>query len=548
MTSCKNWNELLLDNKSIIPPPIYKESADQALAIFKRLRISDLPGQPTFGEVSRTWVFDFVSAVFGAYNPDTGVQEINNFFLMVAKKNTKSTLSAGIMLTALLLSWRNDEEHLILAPTIEVAKNAFTPAAAMVRTDPELSARLNVRDHVRSIECRVTGNSLKIVAADPSTVGGKKAGRVLIDELWLFGKKSGASGMLMEATGGQASRPEGFTIFLTTQSDEAPAGVFKEKLNYFRKVRDGEIIDKTALPVIYEFSKEQIENKDYLNENFWHIPNPNLHKSVSIDYLKRVQKVAEEGEEGDLQKFYAKHLNVEIGLSLASDRWSGADFWEGAEIALSFDDLISKSEVITAGIDGGGLDDLLGFYAIGRTENNKKIGWGYAWASQSVLDRRKEIAPRLQDFKNLGELSIIKNMGDDVQELCDFCEILKESGKLDKIGVDPAGIGAIMDELEAREFTEKDIVGISQGWRLGGAIKTVERWLATEKAFSPAKQNLMRWCVGNAKIEQRANSIMITKQASGTAKIDPLMALFNAATLMSLNPKSPSGTFSMFFM
>ncbi len=135
-----------------------------------------------------------------------------------------------------------------------------------------------------------------------------------------------------------------------------------------------------------------------------------------------------------------------------------------------------------------------------------------------------------------------------MQELCDFCEILKESGKLDKIGVDPAGIGAIMDELEAREFTEKDIVGISQGWRLGGAIKTVERWLATEQAFSPAKQSLMRWCVGNAKIEQRANSIMITKQASGTAKIDPLMALFNAATLMSLNPRPPSGTFSMFFM
>jgi phage terminase large subunit-like protein len=60
-------------------------------------------------------------------------------------------------------------------------------------------------------------------------------------------------------------------------------------------------------------------------------------------------------------------------------------------------------------------------------------------------------------------------------------------------------------------------------------------------SFVHGAQILMAWCVGNAKVEQRANGILITKQASGTAKIDSLMATFNATDLMSLDPPLPGG-------
>lgn len=348
-------------------------------------------------------MFDFVAAVFGGYcgtkgAPNFGKQAIREYFLCVAKKNTKSTIAAGVMLTATILCWRNDEEHLILAPTKEVADNSFKPAAAMIRADPELSDLFNVQPHTRTITHRDGNNTLKVVAADTETVSGKKSGRILIDELWVFGKRANADAMLMEATGGQVSRDEGWIIELTTQSDEPPAGVFREKLMYARKVRDGEIDDPRFLPIIYEYPPEMVESKAYLDPAGFGIPNPNLGRSVSKEWLVAELAKRKNSKDGGLQRFLAKHLNVEIGLALRSDRWTGADYWEAASERLTLDELLARSEVVEVGIDGGGLDDLLGLYVLGREAGGRKLGWGRAWASKAALERRKQNAPRMLDL------------------------------------------------------------------------------------------------------------------------------------------------------
>lgn len=542
-TACPDWAERLQSGRSIIPPPIFPEQAEVALNIFKQLKVVDLPGKPTFGECCDEWVLDFVAAIFGAYDAETGNQLIREFFLLISKKNTKSTIAAGIMLTALILCWRDEEEHLILAPTKEVADNSYKPAAAMVRNDDELSDMFQVQDHLRTITHRVTRASLKVVAADTDTVSGKKSGRILVDELWIFGSRANAESMLMEATGGQVSRNEGWVIYLTTQSDEPPAGVFKGKLEYYRDVRDGIIDDRRSLGVLYEFPEYMIKAKGYLDPANFYITNPNLGRSVSREWLADQLRKMLPKTDGSLQQFLAKHLNVEIGLNLRNDRWAGTEFWEGqTKIEITLDYLLEWSEVIDIGIDGGGLDDLLGFAALGRHKVTRDwLLWTHAWAHPSVLDRRKEVAPRLQDFANQGDLTLVQQIGDDVLEVAEISARIEQSGLLDQIGVDPAGLGGILDALVEAEVPQDKVIGISQGWKMSGSIKTAERKLA-EGTLWHGGQGLMAWCVSNAKVVPVGNAVNITKQVSGTAKIDPLMASFNAVSLMALNPtvKGPS--------
>ncbi|UXC18551.1 terminase large subunit [Comamonas squillarum] len=546
-TACIDWEDRIVRGDSlIVSPPLFSDVADEAWAICSQFRLTDIAGHPTIGEVARPWLRDLVRAIFGAESPE-GRRLINEFFLMVSKKNAKSTIAAAIMLTALLMNWRDEAELLILSPTVEVANNSYKPLSAIIKADDELKDLLDVRDYQKLITHKETGAFLKVVAADEATVTGKKASFVFVDELHEFGKKARASNMLLEATGGLTSRPEGFVIFATTQSEEPPAGEFKDKLAYARDVRDGNTVDRKFLPVIYEFPKSMLEAGAHKDLSNAYVTNPNWGASVDVERIEQLYSQAQKKGEKGLKEFFAKHMNVEVGMNLRSDRWSGADFWLAAAIPVfSLEELLARSEVVAVGIDGGGLDDLLGLSVIGREiDTGRWLAWGRGWIHPIALERRKSEASRYEDFIKDGDLVLVAEVGQDVQEVVALVEQIVDSGLLDKVGVDRLGLGAIYDALvgtddEPGPVEADQVVAIPQGYQLNGAIKTAERHVAAKKLVHGGIA-LLAWCVGNAKTVLQGNAVTITKAASGVGKIDLLMALFDAVYLMALNPESKSG-------
>ena len=549
-TSCPDWEEKIVNGKSLIPcEPLFPHEAEMALEVFKSLIVTDVIGQPTMGEITRPWVFEFVASIFGAYSEDDSRRLIREFFLLIPKKNSKSTLAAFIMLTALIMNDRGSAELIILAPTKEVADNSFNPIRDAIKADDELSELLNISEHTKTITHRSTNATLKVVAAESNTVGGKKASWILIDELHLFQKNAGAASMFREATGGLASRPEGCVIYLTTQANEQPCGVFKQKLDYARDVRDGIKENNKFLPLIYEFPKQWIEDGEHLKKENFHIPNPNYGTSVDPVQLEDDFDQSRDGEETDFRDFLAKRLNVEIGINLRANRWAGAEYWLEQSKEIKLEQLIEQSEVITLGIDGGGLDDLLGFSALGRLKADPRIWWlwNHAWANKVALERRKENIPKYQDFEDEGSLTIVEKVGEDIDDLALIAKQVYDSGKLNKIGLDPLGLGGLLDGLLDVGIPQESMFAVPQGHKLMGYIMTTERKLAEGNLYH-AGQDLMTWCAGNARVVMVGNGMRITKQDSGIGKIDPLIATFNAVALMSLNPEPTNKDYEIHFI
>lgn len=537
-TSCRDWRERITEGQSLCPAlPLHEKQAALAVAVFDRLRLPDVPGNPTLADAGGDWFRELVRALFGSYDEATKQRHIRELFLMVPKKSSKTTYAAALLLTAVLVSPRPRAEYLFIGPTVEISDLAFKQAAGMIEIDPVLSAKFLVQHHIKKITYRPTGAFLKVKSFSPTVVTGSKPSGVLIDEIHVIGEMNNADRVIGQLRGGLISQPEAFLVNITTQSERPPAGVFAAELMKARKVRDGEL-RAPILPVLYEFPP----GTDWRDQSKWWMVTPNRGKSITVERLIPDYEQAEASGEGELRRWASQHLNIEIGLALHSDRWAGADFWpeQAKAPGLTLEQLIDRSEVIDVGIDGGGLDDLLGLAVVGRDKVTRKwLAWTHAWAHPSVLERRKQEASRFNDFAKDGDLTLVKHIGDDVADVAYIVSMVYEAGLLDKVGVDPSGIGAILDALVERGIPEEKIIGISQGWKMTGAIKTAERKLA-EGVMVHGGQPMMAWCVGNAKVEPRGNAVIITKQAAGSAKIDPLMALFNAVTLMSLNPETQS--------
>ena len=232
---------------------------------------------------------------------------------------------------------------------------------------------------------------------------------------------------------------------------------------------------------------------------------------------------------------------------IASIGWVGARHWPAAAASAdqwdgTLEHLLNSVEVAVAGVDGSGLDDLLGVAIVGRlrADPGTWLLWSKAWAQPDFFERRDDISEHLETFLADEALIRCSDASQDLVEVADLLGQVRLAGVFPDelaIGLDPQIILSLIDELSARGFTDDQMVSVPQGFHLTAAVRSMERKLANGTLVHSG-QSLMDWCVGNAKAEQRGNAVVITEAEPGTTGLNPLVAVFNAVSLMSRNPQA----------
>ncbi len=532
--ACPDWEKRLYNgeiptNLNHILPMLNMDRVTRARAIFERLKLSDVPGQPLLRDACGDWFWPIVEVMAGGVNP-SGKQNVRDCFVLVPKKNSKTSYGGLLLLTLMLMSPRPRAEFVCVAPTLEISQLAFNQIAGAVYSDETLRERLHVREHLKTIVDRKSGCKLSCKSFSLDIATGSRPAVVLLDEVWLLTHPD-APRIIGQLRGGQAAIPESCVIQITTQSDRAPVGYFKSELSKARAVRDGTADLDGYWPILFEPPGDLASTLEGVaSPETWALVNPNIGRSVDLDWLKSSFQEARLAGEEETRRWLSQHTNAEVTLytGAGDDAWSAAEAWaQGADTTLTLESVIENASRIAIGVDGGGSDDLLSVAVLGEAPGGAWQAWTRSWVWPIALERRQSIASLLRDFERDGDL-IIAEAGDDLLQVVDFILEVQSTGKVISIGMDPAGIAADLAQhlCEYDAALRNEIVAVSQGYKLRPAYIGLERRLR-QGTFHHGGQPILDWAVSNAMVDPKSG--LLTKKMSGVGKIDPLVALASAA-------------------
>jgi phage terminase large subunit-like protein len=239
-------------------------------------------------------------------------------FLYVPRKNGKTPLSAGICNYVLFCDGEPGAQIYSAAAEKEQAALLYRHAVGMITQEPELDSRARIYKGHKSVVLKDDpGSVFKVLSADADTKHGGNSHLVLIDELHAQPNRELVD--VLQTSMASANRPQPLLVHITT-ADFDRESICNEKHDYACKVRDGIIEDESFLPIIYEVTKDD----DWKDERVWHKANPNLGVSVSLDYLRRECKRAQDTPTYE-NTFKRLHLNLKTQNDV---RWLQLDRWD----------------------------------------------------------------------------------------------------------------------------------------------------------------------------------------------------------------------------
>ncbi|GHU96334.1 terminase [Clostridia bacterium] len=453
----------------------------------------------------------FIQALFGFVDKDTGLRRYREAFFLVARKNGKSTLLAGLALYMLTSDYEGGAECYTAATKYAQARLIFDEVHNMVKQNTDLSKHFRKRKN--DLYYAPSMSIFKPLARNSDTLDGLNASFVCLDEL--HGVRDRNIYEVLKQS--QSVRRQPLFVSITT-AGTTRENIFDDLYNHACSVADGTITDENFLPILYELDNRN----EWTDPAAWVKANPALCSIKKLDDLTaKVERAKQEPHE--LSGVLCKEFNIRETVKTA---------W------LSFAD-IDNAETFS-------LEDFRGAYCIGgadlsittdltcasllfmkRGSDKKYIAQMYFLPADNLTERVTQDKIPYDKWFERGLLCLCTGNSINYSDVTAwFVDTVKQ------YELSPAWV--YYDSYSARYFVEEmQMQGFAMVRAIQGA-KTLSlpmQMLGQDlKAHKVIYQNnpVLKWCLTNTGVQtDRNGNIVPVKNQSPRQRIDGTAALLD---------------------
>jgi phage terminase large subunit-like protein len=316
----------------------------------------------------------FVAQLFGFRTHDGG-RRFTSALWAIARKNTKSTLAAGILLYCQCYEPEVGPQVISAATTGQQSRIVFNIAKRMVERTEDMRDGLALEVFANSIASYANGGSFRPINAKASTQDGLNPSHVGLDEI--HAHKTGDLLNVLRSAAGARRNP--LFLYTTTEGYQNP-GPWGELRTFAERVLDNVIEADHFLVVFYALD----DDDDDFDEHAYIKANPLI--EVNPILLTEIRKEAIEARAmpGRLAEFRIKRLNRPAA---AASTWINLTRWRRCDGRVPLDELIGCP--CWAAFDLASTSDLTAWRLLWQRED-QWYTWGRFWVPSEATAQRTE--------------------------------------------------------------------------------------------------------------------------------------------------------------
>ena len=465
------------------------------------------------------WQKALVAATFGIVHKISGLRKYKEVLLVVARKNGKSTLAAGIGLYMQLADGEPGAEIYACATKKDQAKIIWLESKRMVKKSKSLLRR--VKPLVGELVADFNDSFFRPLGRDSDSLDGLNVHCALLDEIHAWTDKN----LYDVIVDGTTAREEPL-IFITTTAGTVRECVYDIKYDEAERVINGYddndgYKDDTLLPIIYELDS-RIE---WLDEECHIKANPGLGTIKRVDQLNNKVNKAK-ANPLLVKNLLCKDFNIR---ETSSETWLT---FEQINNDKKFDVLSLKPRYGIGGADLSSTTDLTCATILFKVPNNEEIYiMQMYFLPEDLLEKRVEEDKIPYDiWRDQGLLRTTPGNKVHYKHVTEwFLEVQNEydiyifSG-----GYDSWSANYWIEDMK-NTFGQETWQPVIQGKKtLSGPMKNLGADLE-KKIINYNNNPILKWCLTNTAIDiDKNNNIQPIKTSNSRRRIDGLASLLNA--------------------